>query len=1622
MEQRTALLIGVPAYDDQDRFSSLDEPVRADLGLMTRVLREGEYQVEPFGLGDEQPTAGRIQRKIRQALEQAPENGVLLIYFSGHGVVIDGRGYLVPQDAYAGPNGPYPDDLVPVVPRDLRACRARLVLIVADACRSQPLTEPMVVNEGLPSPPKGSLVVINSCLVGESARFSPEGSHFTKAFAETLDRRHSARTLDAVFRAVETQMARTYRGDGAQRQTPVRAIASNVPGPPEEILICEGDKVGDAWRNAASNTDLWKRTALPAPAVEEIKRAVQATVGSCAERWSRSQERFKLRSGMKDEWSDQNYPVRVLGALEACLPQTALLSGLELAAVISAPFIREVTLGNGLVDAGEISPDDFTRRYDEGARHDLELTHGLHEHVRRRAEGLAKRDHLVARDALALWLVHRWLAERPAPAKDATVQALCKDLVTKVSATAPGAVSGHETALMFQVLSQCVDADPTDSPLLEKVRSTAFDSRFRALAGFLVLSGAMAADPRRMPSVVVDHIGISSEVSVPTVQAALRQTRWTRQDNTITLNAPGCDHAAIYAALTEVFKRVRSTTTVFAGLEPDPGLTESRPQELRSMLRPAVDADGQPMFDKSLPRFRISDDKIRELLMGRQLYGDPKLALRELYQNALDACRYRNVRREYCDRTGNRVAPWEGTIVFRQDRDETGRAYIECEDNGVGMSEDVLRYTFASAGDRFVHRAQFRMEQAKWSALKPPLRLIPNSQFGVGVFSYFMIAEEIEIWTRPVDPDGDPEGPEVKAQIASSGSLFQISKADRKRLPMGGTIIRLYLNLDEELFAARSLREFLWVSEFRVEAQEGNTKDIWVPGELHTLPGVSSQRQYKDDLWWVDGVGALLADGIRTNEERYGLVVNLRDKHVPQFSVDRNTLQAWDQAWVDQQIDDSLPTVLDWGRLTLSWLWQVSESMPVVAEKIYQGLAQAEKTFPVEPPWGNARPAPALRVGCLPLDEYILDGRTGPSFDASDQWLPTWRAAVWSGLSSALTGRGLAMAAETDGFAVPGPIDGVLLTRLWDAALTGRGTVRVGRPHALELVDVLVDEVETPVQLLRRLRRYAVVGLDLSSARELPPVRHHRFVDRDTDLPEQTENAALLPAVLAWSPPGQERRTALAGHLAKVSRNLQASLGEVVKRSRELVPVGWISPLEGAGTELLERVCDDADVKALTGLYRSHELTMSLAVRPIQVLRLAVDLSCTVGEVLERYDLFAPLGFRVVGREKYPPDMSDIERAALEFVENAGDQLTQLHIYLLAVRLKHTVDEIVDGLERLRSMGFLNLPEPSQLDGPELTPDENDLIADHLVTTDYHRDQAEVVTGWQGLSRVLRRIGSCHKPDFERQLGRYGRLATILAEQHVVSAAEVVDTSSMFDCSVAEAFETLTKVLPATCIPDLPEAVRSSTLHGRDLDLDVLTDEPHYGQPRLPGLSWSLNPMRLADTALYHRLSIAEYLERLEPGRALGAHLPELDQAQQAMLTDRPADRHDAEILQQVDQFGIESTLGEVTALHLVQIAGRYGWTLSQAHQRLARFTPFGVELQYPAQACDDQIVFWQDLLVITEYLDGQAPVLSGNVSRSHLARCVEEVGDPVQTVISRLRRFAPLFGYQIDLLEESDD
>jgi hypothetical protein len=897
------------------------------------------------------------------------------------------------------------------------------------------------------------------------------------------------------------------------------------------------------------------------------------------------------------------------------------------------------------------------------------------------------------------------------------------------------------------------------------------------------------------------------------------------------------------------------------------------------------------------------------------------------------------------------------------------------------MDINTLKHVFANAGERFVYGQDYRAEQADWQDLQPPVRMVSNSQFGVGVFSYFMLADEITVITRNVRRDGTVEPQAHEVHISSSGSLFQIRPSEG--LPSGGSRVRLYLTGDEEnISVLRTLRMLLWIAEHRVEAREGDAHEAWQPSELRYQDESVVSLRYGRDLWWVSGEGGLAADGIRTGYEISGLIINLRDERRPQFTVDRKKLRTWDKEWVTDLINDSLPGLMGWSGFTLTWLWKVAESNPEIAEQIFQHAVTTSHPIRVGAPWGHASTVHAERAGCFPKDAELFEADRRYYFYA--RWFSAWRAGTWSKLvRTPAKIRALALADDMSGFPVPDPIDAALFDRL-DASRND------GPPTADSILLAAAHPDCTAADQLRRLRRYAITGLNLGGLRHTPPIG---FAFKEEDWP-------LIRVFAACASPGEPPREGAAGPLVKASLELDQPLGEVLRRARGLVPSGWSMPEFNLG-DLAAYTCTSADATLLSRYSDGGTPWIDGHLPPSHLVAVSDDLARPVEEVLVLCDRLAPLGVKVVSRSAYPEDLGTEETEALRQVFAPGQRLSLLQLILIAGQSGVTIGAAHHKLARLEQQGLIVRPELD--DQADFVPTTRDIeFIDQILSNGYVRSRRHSVTEdpW-----VLITAYAAQRSHLR---GKYSAPARALISYSVpsraVNLAELARIAYLLDCTLAEAREAVLEVYPTAKIFPL----------ARECEEMEVPWEVYYAllgqQWRDRDTKWHLGPGDIIEGALDCRQRLGDYLGLLDPYRDLDAPVPLYDEATRAVLNEVELDEQDLDLLKVFDELGDESYLRTVTALELVQAAGRLGWTPNRAHQRLAALTPIGLKLDYPGDELPDEVVRWQDLLLLTHYMDGQAPALTGRVDQSHIGKVAVETGESTDWLRERLALYAPLF------------
>lgn len=143
-------------------------------------------------------------------------------------------------------------------------------------------------------------------------------------------------------------------------------------------------------------------------------------------------------------------------------------------------------------------------------------------------------------------------------------------------------------------------------------------------------------------------------------------------------------------------------------------------------------------------RLQVSDvPRIVENLGGSKLYGnDPTVALRELIQNAADAVQ---ARRKY----QKRPADW-GLITVGL-LSEGDRVWLVVEDNGIGMSEQVLTGPLLDFGTSF-WRSPLAMDEFP-GLMAAGMHAI--GRFGIGFFSVFMLGPIVRVYSRRCDKGQD---------------------------------------------------------------------------------------------------------------------------------------------------------------------------------------------------------------------------------------------------------------------------------------------------------------------------------------------------------------------------------------------------------------------------------------------------------------------------------------------------------------------------------------------------------------------------------------------------------------------------------------------------------------------------------------------------------------------------------------------------------------------------------------------------------------------------------------------------------------------------------------------------
>ena len=230
-------------------------------------------------------------------------------------------------------------------------------------------------------------------------------------------------------------------------------------------------------------------------------------------------------------------------------------------------------------------------------------------------------------------------------------------------------------------------------------------------------------------------------------------------------------------------------------------------------------------------------------LLSHSLYQNREIAIRELVSNASDALdKYRHVSLTQGSPAG------DGELGIWIEPDEENRV-LTIRDNGIGMTHDELIQNLGT----IAHSGSLDYLKKLGEAQKNDVSLI--GQFGVGFYSAFMLADQVEVLTRS-------HSEESGWKWSSDGTgKFSIEAAEALER---GTQIKLHLKEDLDEFT-RPIRLKHILTEYstfvpypiRCDGEHVNDqKPIWVEPKSQVTDeqykafyGYLSKRTHEEPLW-----------------------------------------------------------------------------------------------------------------------------------------------------------------------------------------------------------------------------------------------------------------------------------------------------------------------------------------------------------------------------------------------------------------------------------------------------------------------------------------------------------------------------------------------------------------------------------------------------------------------------------------------------------------------------------------------------------------------------------------------------------------------------------------------------
>lgn len=149
----------------------------------------------------------------------------------------------------------------------------------------------------------------------------------------------------------------------------------------------------------------------------------------------------------------------------------------------------------------------------------------------------------------------------------------------------------------------------------------------------------------------------------------------------------------------------------------------------------------------------VARPDLLKLLVGPLYDNIPSIGVRELMQNAIDAVRERWALEEKHPELRKKIdelMPQESDVeIWIDDPDKKGYRWLTISDKGVGMTVEIIRDYFLTAGASFRNSDAWKKEYESEDEEKKS-RVLRSGRFGVGILAGFLLGERMEISTRHI--------------------------------------------------------------------------------------------------------------------------------------------------------------------------------------------------------------------------------------------------------------------------------------------------------------------------------------------------------------------------------------------------------------------------------------------------------------------------------------------------------------------------------------------------------------------------------------------------------------------------------------------------------------------------------------------------------------------------------------------------------------------------------------------------------------------------------------------------------------------------------------------------------